>query len=67
LRHFCTKIIFLPRQARDKHRDNSKKDAFLQGEPIMRPMFYDFPSDPKCASGAASDQVRKRGFGSLLK
>jgi hypothetical protein len=25
-------MIILPRQARDKHRENSKKDAFLQGK-----------------------------------
>jgi hypothetical protein len=28
---YC-KMIILPRQARDKHRQNSKKDAFLQGK-----------------------------------
>eukprot|EP01046_Picozoa_sp_COSAG06_P090058 COSAG06_NODE_36407_length_447_cov_1.212644_1_plen_37_part_01 len=27
---FILKMIILPRQARDKHRENSKKDAFLQ-------------------------------------
>ena len=27
---FKFKMIILPRQARDKHRENSKKDAFLQ-------------------------------------
>eukprot|EP01046_Picozoa_sp_COSAG06_P040238 COSAG06_NODE_4846_length_3911_cov_2.296957_4_plen_77_part_00 len=33
LRHLCTKITFLPRQARDKHRENSKKrDRCLAGE-----------------------------------
>eukprot|EP01046_Picozoa_sp_COSAG06_P038221 COSAG06_NODE_4392_length_4305_cov_1.890157_5_plen_106_part_00 len=30
LRHLYIKMIVLPRQARDKHRENSKKDAFLQ-------------------------------------
>ena len=30
-RHFIVKLIRLPRQTRDKHRENSKKDAFLQG------------------------------------
>jgi hypothetical protein len=28
--HFILKMIILPRQARDKHREDSKKDAFLQ-------------------------------------
>ena len=28
LRHFILKFIILPRQARDKHRENSKRDAF---------------------------------------
>ena len=30
LSHLCTKCIILPRQARDKHRENSKKGRFLQ-------------------------------------
>ena len=29
LRHLCIKVIYLPRQARDKHRENSKKGRFL--------------------------------------
>ena len=32
LRHLYIKIIILPRQARDKHRENSKKRAFSQAE-----------------------------------
>ena len=28
--HFYIEMIILPRQARDKHRENSKQDAFLQ-------------------------------------
>jgi hypothetical protein len=31
LRQFILNSIILPRQARDKHRENSKQDAFLQG------------------------------------
>ena len=31
LRHLYIKIIILPRQARDKHRENSKKVPFSQG------------------------------------
>ena len=31
LRHLYIKLIILPRQAWDKHMENSKKDAFLQG------------------------------------
>jgi hypothetical protein len=31
LRHLYTKCIILPRQARDKHRENSKKGRFLAG------------------------------------
>jgi hypothetical protein len=30
-RHLYIKVIFLPRQARDKHRDNSKKARFGRG------------------------------------
>ena len=30
LHHFDIKTIILPRQARDKHRENSKTDVFLQ-------------------------------------
>ena len=30
LRHLYIKVIFLPRQARDKHRENSKKARFLE-------------------------------------
>jgi hypothetical protein len=29
LSHLYIKVIFLPRQARDKHRENSKTDRFL--------------------------------------
>jgi hypothetical protein len=31
LSHLDIKMIFLPRQARDKHRENSKKDRLLAG------------------------------------
>jgi hypothetical protein len=31
LSHLCIKVIFLPRQARDKHRENSKKPVFSKG------------------------------------
>ena len=31
LSHLYRKAIFLPRQARDKHRENSKKDRLLAG------------------------------------
>ena len=31
LSHLYVKVIFLPRQARDKHRENSKKARFLEG------------------------------------
>ena len=31
LSHLHIKMLILPRQARDKHKENSKKDAFLQG------------------------------------
>jgi hypothetical protein len=33
LRHLYIKIIILPRQARDKHRENSKKVPFSQASP----------------------------------
>jgi hypothetical protein len=29
LRHLCIKTMILPRQARDKHREDSKKERFL--------------------------------------
>ena len=32
LRHFVPTMIILPRQARDKHRKNSKRDAFFAGD-----------------------------------
>jgi hypothetical protein len=31
LSHLYIKVIFLPRQARDKHRENSKNTRFLEG------------------------------------
>jgi hypothetical protein len=31
LSHLYIKCIFLPRQARDKHRENSKKARFVEG------------------------------------
>jgi hypothetical protein len=54
LRHFVPKIIVLPRQARDKHRENSKKDAFLQGmSPTMKTLRGSFgaPSTPTAPPG----------------
>ena len=30
LSHLYIKMLILPRQARDKHKENSKQDAFLQ-------------------------------------
>jgi hypothetical protein len=35
LRHLYIKVIILPRQARDKHRENSKKGRFLEGEQLL--------------------------------
>jgi hypothetical protein len=36
LRHFMLKIIFLPRQTRDKHRENSKKrDGAFSAGPVL--------------------------------
>ena len=35
-RHLYIKVIFLPRQARDKHRENSKKARFLTDVRAMR-------------------------------
>ena len=32
--HFIPKTIFLPRRARDKHRENSRRDAFWTGGAI---------------------------------
>jgi DNA repair exonuclease SbcCD ATPase subunit len=32
LRHFVPTMIILPRQARDQHRKNSKRDAFFAGD-----------------------------------
>ena len=32
LSHLYIKMLILPRQARDKHKENSKKDAFLQDQ-----------------------------------
>jgi hypothetical protein len=34
LSHLCIKTIILPRQARDKHRENSKKDAVFRTDPL---------------------------------
>ena len=31
LSHLCIKMLILPRQARDKHRENSETDRFLAG------------------------------------
>ena len=37
LRHLYIKMIILPRQARDKHRENSIGDAFLQDKVASKP------------------------------
>ena len=36
IRHFILKINILPRQARDKHRENSKKARFVEGRELPR-------------------------------
>jgi hypothetical protein len=35
LRHLYLKTIILPRQAQDKHRENSKKDAVFRTDPRL--------------------------------
>jgi len=39
LRQFYLKTIVLPRQARDKHRENSKRDRFSSGRCVLSPAF----------------------------
>jgi hypothetical protein len=59
LSHFNMKMLILPRQARDKHRENSKKkDAFLQASNMRE----------TCAAWGCvhPKQVRKRHFGAIL-
>ena len=38
LSHLYTKMLILPKQARDKHSENSKKDRFLAGRNPWRPI-----------------------------
>jgi hypothetical protein len=47
LRHLYIKMIILPRQARDKHRENSKKRCVLgaTGRPCKIPFDFHIPSD----------------------
>jgi hypothetical protein len=49
LSHVYIKCIILPRQARDKHRENSKKDRLLQAE-----------GDRKAEPGYGHDRVAER-------
>ena len=55
LRHFILSMIILPRQARDKHRENSKKDAFsAEGlEKLGRVLPPPPPSDDEDEDAAA--------------
>ena len=39
LRHLYIKTIILPRQAQDKHRENSKKDAVFRTVPVAAAHF----------------------------
>ena len=43
-RHFCINAIFSPRQAREKHRENSKQRSVFSGELLTS--FDEFPSLP---------------------
>jgi len=41
-RHLYIKIMILPRQARDKHRENSKKETVLSQDAIVHVIHYDW-------------------------
>jgi hypothetical protein len=63
-RHFLStfyiKMIFLPRQARDKHRENSKKCRFLAGKPRNR---RGPAGVPQCAQARCRQPVEVQGRG----
>jgi hypothetical protein len=44
LRRVIRQIISLPRQARDKHRENSKRDAFCAGLAVGFPAPFTLPA-----------------------
>jgi hypothetical protein len=52
--HFILKTIILPRQARDKHRENSKKDAFLGGARLALPVPNGSPASVDGAKNACT-------------
>jgi hypothetical protein len=54
LRHLYIKCIILPRQARDKHRENSKNGRFLQGHPSSWQL-----QEADLAQRLAADKVRR--------
>ena len=49
---FILKTIILPRQARDKHREDSKKDAFLGGARLALPVPNGSPASVDGAKNA---------------
>jgi hypothetical protein len=66
--HFCTNVIILPRQAREKHREISKGEAFCAGIYVMgrQPgsrMYHNFISEQGEPPAAAADiqfRIRRR-------
>jgi hypothetical protein len=55
LSHLYIKVIFLPRQARDKHRENSKKARFVAEAPAESP-------SSSAASGAGGAAVFEKAL-----
>jgi hypothetical protein len=59
LSHLYIKMIILPRQARDKHRENSKKDCFLIGFEMKDPV--PVLMDPAGGGGGSGSGGGRRG------
>jgi hypothetical protein len=58
LSHLYIKVIFLPRQARDKHRENSKKARFFRrGQPPYAPRLA-LPATASASAGGGEAQQR---------
>jgi hypothetical protein len=62
LRHLYIKIIFLPRQARDKHRKNSKKSPFSRSCP-QRAAITGKQTELFCPLSQNDDRFTKPGLG----
>ena len=57
LRHLYIKMITLPRQARDKHRESTQKEPFMQVDGVPRVLLNEKPYLLRANTGAIHNYI----------